>query len=145
MVSHFSHLEMEKLRHISNAAQRTTGPILQTFSQPSYGQQAPLFPPSPSESLFLSVSAKACCCLLSLPTFLLQSPHSLACSHSCHLSLLLMLHLSLWPGVARRQSCSSPPAAPGRVPQPSPQVKQPMLCPAPARAEHKECSSATKI
>lgn len=67
----------------------------------------------PSESLYLFVSVKACCCLHSLSTFQLQNPHFLSFSHSCHLSLLLMLHLSLWVGiVAQGQSCSSPPAAP---------------------------------
>lgn len=49
MVSHFSHLEMEKLHQISSTVQRNTGAILQASSQPSHWQQAPLFSLCPSE------------------------------------------------------------------------------------------------
>lgn len=66
MVLHFSHLEMEKLHQVWNTVQCSTGPFLQAHPQPSYWQQAPLFPPCPSESLFLLTSIKACCCLLCL-------------------------------------------------------------------------------
>lgn len=108
MVSHFSHLEKEKLHQISNTVQCDTGPILQAWAQPSCQQQAPLFPVCPSESVFLLISAKACCCLLSLSAFLLQGPHSRARSHSGHPSLLLMLRVYLQPQVAAQgQSCSS--------------------------------------
>jgi len=139
---------MQTVHQISETLWRNTGHVLQACSQPSYQQQAPLFPLCPSESLCLFMSIKACCCLLSLPVFPWPSPCSLARSDSRRPSLLLMLPMSPF---GSAQELLGRAALPSWLPtkQGATTITTRQACDAlpgsSSMAEHKERSSATEI